>query len=60
MPVPEHLQSDSEDPLIIAERDKHIVWKIKAQSARVTFRLFSKYANPKYVMVNDEKEKAWT
>ena len=59
MPVPDYLQSDTEDPLIIAERDKHIIWKIKSQAARVTYRLFSKYANPKYVMVSDEADKAW-
>jgi len=40
MPVPENLESPTDDVETIAERDKHIIWKLKAQTARITFRLF--------------------
>ena len=43
----------------IAERDKSIQWKIKSACARITFRLFSKYANPKWTTENSEEE-AWS
>ena len=33
----------------IAERDKTIHWKIKAISAKITYRIFSKYASTKYM-----------
>jgi len=40
----------------IAERDKQIHWKIKGMAAKITYRLFSKYGNPKYA---DEEHKAF-
>lgn len=58
MPVPENLESPTEDVETIAERDKHIIWKLKAQTARLTFRLFSKYSNLKFVQ-NDDEMKPW-
>ena len=45
MPVPPELESPTEDVEEISERDKSILWKLKAQAARITFRLFSRYAN---------------
>ena len=49
MPVPDNLESPTDDIETIAERDKSILWKLKAQTARLTFRLFSKYSNTKFV-----------
>ena len=43
-PLPENLESPTEDIDEIVSRDKNIRWKLKAQTARVTFRLFSKFA----------------
>ena len=58
MPVPEGLESATEDVEEIDQRDKHIIWKLKAQTARLTFRLFSKYSNLKFVQDSDA-EKPW-
>ena len=49
MPVPEQLEAVTHDTEEILSRDKNIYWKCKAQAARISFRLFSKYANLKYV-----------
>ena len=43
-PVPPELEQQVEDMDEIAERDKSIHWKIKAISAKITYRIFSKYA----------------
>lgn len=51
-PVPAELESFNEDMDVIEERDKHIVWKTKGIAAKTSYRLFSKYGNPKFV---DEK-----
>ncbi len=48
-PVPPELESPVEDMDEISERDKSIFWKIKAVSAKITYRLFSKYAQTKYL-----------
>jgi hypothetical protein len=32
----------------ISTRDKAIQWKIKGMVAKITYRLFSKYGNPKF------------
>ena len=58
MPVPENLESPTEDVEEIDRRDKHIIWKLKAQTARLTFRLFSKYSNLKFIPDGDV-EKPW-
>ena len=58
MELPENLESPTEDIDEIVSRDKNIRWKLKAQAARTTFRLFSKFAQTKYVE-NDETELAW-
>ena len=47
-PVPESLESHTEDMDEIEKRDKHICWKIKGISSQCTYRLFSKYGNPKF------------
>ena len=49
MQLPENLESPTEDIDEIVSRDKNIRWKLKAQAARTTFRLFSKFAQTKYV-----------
>ena len=51
-PVPAELESFTEDPDVIEERDKHIVWKVKGIATKMTHRLFSKYGNPTYVDKN--------
>ena len=53
MPIPEQLESATEDIDTIANRDKHIIWKVKYQAARITFRLFSRYANLKFMKKTD-------
>jgi len=47
-PVPAELDSFVEDMDEIENRDKNIVWKTKGIAAKVTYRLFSKYGNPKF------------
>jgi hypothetical protein len=47
-PVPAELESFVEDMNEIEERDKHIIWKTKGIAAKTTYRLFSKYGNPKF------------
>ena len=48
-PAPPELESFIEEMHAIEQRDKHIFWKIKGIAARITYRLFSKYGNPKIV-----------
>ncbi len=48
-PVPEALESFIEDMDEIEKRDSHIVWKIKGIASKTTYRIFSKYGNPKFV-----------
>lgn len=47
-PVPETLDSPTEDMDEIEKRDKHISWKLKGIAGQCTYRLFSKYGNPKF------------
>ena len=58
MPVPDELESPTEDVETIAERDKSTIWKLKAQVARLTFRLFSKYSNTRFLPDGNE-ERPW-
>jgi hypothetical protein len=46
--VPPELNSFTEDMDEIARRDKSIQWKIKGMSAKITYRIFSKYGNINY------------
>ena len=48
-PLPAHLESATEEMDDIAERDKSIHWKIKGISAKITYRIFSKYASTRYL-----------
>lgn len=48
-PVPETLESFVEEMTEIEKRDNHIIWKIKGIATKTTYRIFSKYGNPKYV-----------
>ena len=57
MPVPEDLESFTDDIEVVAARDKNIIWKLKAQAARMTFRLFMRYANGARYVGNNESDK---
>lgn len=46
--MPQNLESFSEDMDVIAERDSSIFWKVRGMASKITYRLFSKYGNPKY------------
>lgn len=50
--LPSELDSPVEDMDEIERRDKHICWKTKGVAAQTTYRMFSKYGNPKHA---DEK-----
>ena len=56
MPVPAELESMTEDSEEISERDRKMIWKVKGAAARLTFRLFSRYANTNYCIKEKEKE----
>ncbi|CDW76775.1 UNKNOWN [Stylonychia lemnae] len=51
-PLPAELESPTEELEVIEEREKNLQWKLKGIAAKTTYRLFSKFGNPKYV---DEK-----
>jgi len=53
-PLPAELDSFVEDMESIQARDKSLHWKIKGMAAKITYRLFSKYGNLKYVSADDE------
>jgi len=59
MPVPANLESPTEESDEILARDKSVLWKLKAQTARITFRLFSRYANVSKYAADDE-DKQWS
>jgi importin-7 len=46
--LPTELDSPNEDMDEIERRDKHICWKTKGVAGQTTYRLFSKYGNPKF------------
>lgn len=48
-PVPAELETFVEDMNEIEKRDNHVIWKIKGVSCKTTYRIFSKYGNPKFV-----------
>ena len=54
LPVRGGLDQFSENMEEIAARDKSIQWKIKGMVAKITYRLFNKYGNPK---ISAEKHK---
>ena len=47
-PLPAELDSATDDMDEIERRDKHICWKTKGIVGQTTYRLFSKYGNPKF------------
>ena len=49
LPCPPDLSSSTEDPAEIDRREKHIFWKIKGITAKLTYRAFVKYGNPSLV-----------
>jgi len=46
MECPENLNSATENTVEIVNRDKSIFWKIKGITAKTTYRMFIKYADP--------------
>jgi hypothetical protein len=56
-PVPAVIDTPTEDMDEIERRDKNICWKIKGIAGQMTYRLFSKYGNPKF---SDEKLEEFT
>lgn len=48
-PLPAELETFTEQMDQIEARDKHIQWKIKAMACKITYRMFTKYGNPKTV-----------
>ena len=56
-PLPAQLDSPVEDMNEIEKRDKCTLWKLKGVCAQTTYRLFSKYGNPKFA---DEKYEAFS
>jgi importin-7 len=46
--VPAAIETLTEDMDEIEKRDKNMYWKIKGVAGQMTYRLFSKYGNPKY------------
>lgn len=55
MPLPTELDSFTEDMDDIADRDSNVCWKLKAITAKVTYRLFAKYASLKYCSEKGEE-----
>jgi hypothetical protein len=49
LPCPPDLASATEDPQEIERRGKHIFWKIKGITTKLTYRAFVKYGNPSIV-----------
>ena len=54
MPVPDQLEAPTDDMEEISERDSNIIWKVKAEAARITFKLFIRYANLKFLSDRDD------
>lgn len=52
--IPEALESPTEDQDEIEKRDKHIIWKTKSVASKTTYRLYSRYGNPKFADTEDE------
>lgn len=51
-PIPNELETPTDDTDEICEREKKFAWKMKSIVSRLTYRIFSKYGNLKFV---DEK-----
>lgn len=47
--MPPELETFVEELSEVERRDKHILWKIKGIAAKATYKLFSRYGNPKTV-----------
>ena len=45
MPLPDNLNTPTEDPLEITKRTKSVFWKIKGIIAKITFKLFAQYTD---------------
>jgi hypothetical protein len=45
-PCPPDLSSPTDDAIEINRREKHIFWKLKGITAKLTYRIFVKYGNP--------------
>ena len=49
MSCPADLASSTDDESEIDRREKHIFWKIKGITAKLTYRIFVKYGDPSIV-----------
>ena len=49
MECPANLSAPTQDTIEIQKRDKDIFWKIKGLTAKITYRIFTKYADPTIV-----------
>ena len=47
-PVPEELTKLPKNTAEIEMRDKSLIWKIKAEVAKISYRMFTKYADPEH------------
>ena len=47
--LPHDLTAQVQDKECIKIRGKKIQWKLKGTAAKITFKLFTKYGNPKFV-----------
>jgi hypothetical protein len=56
-PLQAELEAPTEDMDEIETRDKNICWKTKGVAFQTTYRLFSKYGNPKHC---DDKYKVFS
>ena len=54
MPVPDPLEAATDDMEEVSDRDSNIIWKVKAEAARITFKLFIRYANLKFMTERDD------
>ena len=59
MQVQEDLETPTDDTEVINRRDKTMIWKLKAQAARTSYRLFMRYARGAEYASNSEEDKAW-
>ena len=53
--MPEALVSQTDDMDEISQRDKSIQWKIRGAASKISYRLFSKYGQPKFAAEGDKE-----
>jgi len=53
-PLPEALATQTDDMDEISSRDSSIHWKIRGAASKISYRLFSKYGQPKFAAEGDK------